>query len=286
MEWERAKTYILLFFVLLNLVLGGLLLMERRRYTLGPEREQAIIEIMSRNDITMDTRLQRRFQPMRVMFVGGFNYDEQELIEIFFDSAMINRSVTSRGYVFSYGYGELVIDHGFISYDNPMGHGGQESWLPSLNRDVARSLSNAFINAHWSDFELDDIVKGLDWVRLSYRQVYRGYMIHTNFIEVTVTVRGIERVDMQFGEVLGMSSERHPIAAPDAVLLTFVQQVRPRARVNPMTIIRMDIVYLQEEGSPYPPEGGYLLEPFYRVFIYGHEGDPFLINAITNEIIN
>jgi len=285
MEWERAKTYILLFFVLLNLFLGGLLLMERRRYSITPEREQAIVTIMYRNNITMDTRIQRRFTPMRIMYVSGFYYNEQDLREIFFGDARVVRMSTQRGYVLSYEQGRLEIDHGFISYDNPMGHGGEDAWLTNLSQNVAESLADNFVQAHWTDFILDDIVEGPDWFNLTFRQVYRGYMIHTNFIEILVTERGIIRVEMQFGQVLGMGSERHMIAAPDEVLLTFVQRVRLHAMVSPVSVIHMDLVYLQEEGSP-DPEGRYLLEPFYRVFIYGNEGNPFLINAVTNEIIN
>ena len=285
MEWERAKTYILLFFVLLNLILGGLLLAENRRYTLTPEREQEIVAIMYRNNITMDARLLRRFPPMRAMYVGGFYYNRDQLVEIFFGETDVARVFGPRGYIITSDNGQLVLDHGWISYDNPSGHGSREDWMQSLNQTQAQRLTDAFVSDHWSDFELDDIVVGYDWLRLSYRQVYRGYMIHTNFIEVTVTVRGIVRVEMQFGQVIETQRERQPIAAPDEVLLTFVQRIRDHVQDTPMVVTHMDLVFFQEEGSS-NPEGRYRLEPFYRIFIDGDEGDPFLINAFTNKIIN
>ena len=284
MEWERAKTYILLFFVLLNIILGSLLVVERRRYSITSGREQAIIEIMHRNNITMEAQVMRRFPPMRLMYIGGFDYDVEELIGIFFGDATVGRAYTQHRSVFTHGQGELTIAHGFISYDNPSGHGGRAQWMPDLNQAEAERLSNAFVQAHWADFRLEDVFVGPDWVHFSYRQVYRGYVIHSNFIEVLVTERGIVQVEMQFGRVLEVDRERQPITAPDEALLTFVQWIRPRV-MAPITVIRMDLVYFQDEGSP-DPDGRYRLEPFYRVFIGGGERDPLLINAFTNEIIN
>jgi len=285
MEWERAKTYILLFFVLLNIVLGSLLLVERRRYTITPGREQAIVAIMNRNNISKDDRVMRRFPPMRVMYVGGFCYDKDELAGIFFGDATVERTQTLHGYMFTHGPGELVISHGFISYDNPSGHGGPADWLPGLDPAQAQRLTDAFVREHWSDFELDDEYIGPGWLRFSYRQIYRGYVIHSNFIEFIVTERGIVQVEMQFAQVLDMYRERQPIAAPDEVLLTFVQRVRAHAVTSPIVVTHMDLVYFQVEGSV-DAEGRYRVEPFYRVFIYGDDRDPFLINAFNNEIIN
>jgi len=286
MEWERAKTYILLFFVLLNLILGAFILAERRHFILTPQREQDIILIMNQNNISMDARLLRRFPPMRVMYIGGFYYDRDQLVEVFFGNADIERVFGPRGYVISSNNGQLVLDHGFVSYDNPNGHGGSNYWISgSLDQVLAQSITDAFVSTHWPDFVLDDIVVGPDWLRFSYREMYRGYMIHTNFIEIIVTNKGIVRVEMQFGEVVEMQRDRMPITAPDEVLLTFVQRVRNHALDSPMIVTHMDLVYFQEEGSP-NPEGQYKVEPFYRIFIDGDEGDPFLINAFTNEIIN
>ena len=288
MEWERAKTYLLLFFVLLNLTLGGLLLYERRRYTVTPEREQAIITIMNRNNIEMDTRFMRRFPPMRGMYVAGFYYDEYQLIDIFFDGAEDVQHVnTLRERIFSYGPAELRIAHGFVSYVNPDGHGGPEGWLSELNHTEAQRLTDAFVQANWRDFRLDDVFVGPDMLRLSYRQVYRGHLIHTNFIEFIVTHNGIVQIEMQFARVQEWADEARPIVAPDIALLTFVRRVQAHAlaQYNPIVIDHMDLVYFQMEGSP-NPYASYQIVPFYRIFIDGEGLDPFLINAFTNEIIN
>ena len=287
MEWEKAKNLILLFFVLLNQALGGLLFLESRRYTVTPEREQVITAIMNQNNISKDTRLIRRFPPMRAINVAGFYYNLDDLISAFFGDATDVRHITTpHGHIISYGPAELIIDHGFISYDNPEGHGGPWSTLPDLDKTSAQRLTDAFVRSNWPSFQLDDVLEGNGWLRLSYREVYRGYIIHSNFIEFIVTEVGIVQVDMQFSRVLEWYGPEQPIAAPDEVLLTFVQRVRGIATVTPIVITHMDLVFFQEEGSTDPYARYHRVEPFYRVFIGGDGSDPFLINAFTNEIIN
>lgn len=287
MEWERAKSYILLFFVLLNIALAALLFVERQRYSLSPERSDAIVAIMEQNNISMDARVMRRFPPMRTMYVGGFYYDHDALKQVFFGDSNVMRLHTTRGYLLTNNddHGELVISHGFVSYDNPYGHGGQERWISPFALTCAQIRADMFISNNWPNFELDTTVNMGEWIRFSYRQVYRGYMIHSNFIEIIVTERGIVQVEMQFGEVLEIVRDRQQIAAPDEVLLTFVQRVRGHALVDPIVVTEMDLVFFQEDGST-SHDASYRAVPFYRIFIEGGDGDPFLINAFSNEVIN
>jgi len=282
MEWEKAKNYLLLFFVLLNLTLGGLLFMESRRYNVTPEREQAITIILGRNNIAMDTRLMRRFAPMRAMSVSGFDYDADELVRIFFGNDLVQRTVNERGYEVNRRPAELLISNGFVSYTNPRGRGE----IAELTDAEAQRLADAFVRANWPDFRLDIIYSGEDWFLLSYRQVYRGHKIHSNFIEFFVTPNGIERVEMQFGRVQGWeSTDQQPIVSPDEALLVFVQRVRAHTQVMPMVIRHMDLVYFLEEGGT-DPDVTHRAVPFYRIFVAGEGSDPFLINAFTNEMIN
>jgi len=282
MEWEKAKNYILLFFVLLNLALGGLLFMESRRYSMTPEREQAIMTILNQNNITMDTALLRRFAPMRAMSIYGFYYDTDELVSIFFGNAAVQRTTNFRGYVVTRRPAVLEISNGFVTYNNPRGRGE----ISELTQAEAQRVADIFIRANWPDFRLDIVYSGDDWLLLSYRQVYRGHKIHSNFIEILVTEEGIVRVEMQYGRVHGWESpDQQPIVSPDEALLTFVQRIRGHAQIAPITITHMDLVYFLEEGSTEP----YVLHravPFYRVFVAGEGSDPFLINAFTNEKIN
>jgi len=284
MEWEKAKSYILLFFVLLNVVLGGLHLNERRRYTVTPEREQAIISIMRQNNIEMEARFMRRFPPMSALYIAGYDYDLNKLTDIFFGTdESLMRATGRHGYVFTASNNRLAIENGFISFDSPQGMDNRPNGF-MFTQTNAQRLTDGFVRAHWPNFRLDDVSDVPGGIRFSYRQIHQGHIIHTNFIEIVVSEAGIIRVDMQYGHVMDWLDQR-PIAAPDEVLLTFVQQIRLFITPNtPLVITHMDLVYFQEEEGSAAPTARYLAVPFYRIFT-SQGGDPFLINAFTSELL-
>jgi hypothetical protein len=294
MEWERAKTYILVFFLLLNAALGILLAMENRRYTMTGEQEALIRTVLAQNNITIYRMDMRDFPPMRPIEITGFYYDEetiQSLVHIFFPPTEdVERVDTGREghHLFLYGDSRLEIANGFIEYRNPHGLpqlGGASLLLQppaEVTRDSARRQANQFINTHFPDYVYDaDFEERGNW-RVIYRQKYNGLLIHSNFIEILVAPVGIQQVEMQFGAVRGPIGSPLMIFSPDEALLAFTQRVRHITQEEPMTITRMDLVYFQEYISD--QEGPYHAEPFYRIFTAGNEAVPFLVNAFTNVV--
>ena len=122
MDWGRAKNYILVFFLLLNIGLGLLLLLENQRYTLSGERIRIIRTVLDQNNISMYTHPMRRFPPMRPIEVTGFYYSEEttdRLLAIFFESPQyVSRTGTGGNYDFMYGGNSLRFSNGFIAYSN------------------------------------------------------------------------------------------------------------------------------------------------------------------------
>lgn len=286
MEWERAKNIILIAFVLLNLGLAGLILMEQRRYTLTPDRISNINAILSDNNINLNTTPMRRFAPMRHLDISGFYYDVPAIVQIFFDGVAVTQLETEEGhYIFETendAHGRLEISNGFIFFDNSRNFG--ENTMGEISHGSAIEIADEFIRQHFPNFVRDIVFNEYGGgVRIIYLQEYRGQMIHSNFIEFLVTSQGIAWVDMQFGRIIGHSAEPRRIFAPDEILLTFMQRMQYMAAENPIFINHIDIVYYQkyasdQHGQVYPAV------PFYRIFI--DENDfPFLINAYTNAAI-
>ncbi|MCL1862500.1 MAG: hypothetical protein FWF78_02920 [Defluviitaleaceae bacterium] len=283
MEWERAKNYILIAFVILNLGLATLLYMEDRRYTLTQERISNIHAILSANKINLYTAPLRRFAPMRHLDISGFYYDIPALLEIFFPyTEVMQVDIADGHYRFeteNNNFGQLSISNGFISFDNT--ENLRENREAEISREEAISVSQEFISLHFPDFVMDsvfDAFGGYGW-HITYRQEYRGRIITSNEI-IFIFSDGLDWIDMSFGRVIGHSAEPRMIFAPDEILLTFMQRMSHVAMENPIFISDIDIVYFQEyqsnyEGSVYPAI------PFYRIFVQDHDM-PFLINAYTN----
>ncbi|MCL2355747.1 MAG: hypothetical protein FWC70_01145 [Defluviitaleaceae bacterium] len=286
MEWERAKNFILTAFILLNLGLAFLLHLENRRFALTGDRVSTINEVLANNNIHLYTSLIRRFPPMPHLDISGHYYDIDLLLEIFFGDADFFRRETETGhYIFETeggAFGRLEILNGFVTFDKRDALG--ENSLAEISRADAIGVSDEFIAEWFPDFVHDHIFDDFGGVRIIYRQEYRGRLIHSNYIDFFVTSRGVEWIEMQFGQIIGHSTGSRMIFAPDEVLLTFMQRVQHRAADTPYFISHIDIVYLQEyvsdeRGSVYPAV------PFYRIFVLDNDLE-FLINAYTNTIIN
>jgi len=294
MEWERAKSYILIFLLLLNAGLGLLLFIENRGYTLTAEQERLIRTILSQNNISMDRPPPQRFPSMSPLDVRGFYYNTDAtdaLVQIFFENSQtVERRREFGGYVFQDGESRLIISNGFIFYENSNGfrQKREAGFYPmsiehyEVTLTHAISLADEFVSNYFPNFRQDRYFV-YEGIRIIYREEYQGMLVHSNFIEFLVTPVGITQIEMQFGEVLGHSGTPTMIFSPDEALLTFVQRVRHLAQESPITIFDMDLVYFQEYVSN--QDSIYNAVPFYRIFTC--LGDrPFLINAFTNVIID
>jgi len=283
MEWERAKNIILIAFVLLNLGLAGLLFLEDSRYTMGQERVRTINTVLSDNNIVLYTHLMRRFPPMRHLNIAGFDYDVSALVQIFFDdpNSAIQEEKPDGHYVFTDGIARLEVLSGFVSFvsfDKEPILGENVYEIPHAQAIIH---SDNFIARNFPDFVRDIVFDeyGGGGVRVIYRQEYRGRLIYSNNIEFLISSRGIEWVDMHFGQVLGYSAETRRIFAPDEILLTFMQRMRGD---NPIFINAIDMVYMKGYWSD-TPGAVYPAVPVYRIFVRDSDF-PIKINAFTNVI--
>jgi len=292
MEWERAKNYIIVFFILLNATLGILLTIENRRYTITSDQERLIRTVLSRNNIIMYRMPMRQFSPMRPIEVTGFYYSQEDieaLVEILFENPQdVEHTYNLGNHRFVYGNISLEITSGFITYKNPYGfRQAVDNTLFSLpNEDVtygsAVRLTDIFVNNYFPDFVQDGRpTEEGGGIRIIYLQEYHGQLILSNSIEFLVTPVGIYQIEMEFGQILGHTGTPLMIFSPDEALFAFAQRVSPTTQETPKTIASMDLVYFNKYFSY--QYGPYHAVPFYRIFTRCQIDQPFLVNAFTNE---
>lgn len=289
MESERIKTYIIVFFVLLNLALGGLLVMENRRNWVTTQEAERILTILANNNITLDALPMRHFPPMRPMYITGFYYQVDALVEMFFPNpTVVRQEERFGGYFFQDHDSSLSISGGFVFFESENGFRSRQLAVQSpelANVNAMQTIDN-FIASYFPTFVQDSsmVLGDGEATRIIYRQEYRGHLIHSNFIEFILTPVGIVQIEMQFGEVVGFTGTPTNIFSVDEALLIFAQRVHHITQVTPKTIVHIDLAYFQEyfseQNTPY--QGA----PFYRIFTYCSGDRPFLINAFTNIIID
>lgn len=306
MQWDRAKNYMLAFFVAINIMLFVLIQQESSNHILTSEQEDAVFAIFAQNNINSHAAIPRRFSPMRVLQIAPFEYDTYRLISIFFppEAEVVNIENTVQRVVYEWENMRLVISNErHVSFSNPSSLPGlSEPYEKNIdmidgenierrpNKAAAIALSNEFVQEHYPDFRLDihSIWETDDsglWI--VYLQEYQGHLIDSNKIDILVTGDGdnvhIETIEMIYRRPIGFAYLPRELRGPHEALLTFVQHVSLTEDDTPTLITHMDIVYVQLRSAgqweTYIP---IFAEPHYRIFVQGVE-QPHLINAFTNQ---
>ncbi|MCL2016446.1 MAG: hypothetical protein FWG68_09405 [Defluviitaleaceae bacterium] len=289
MRWERAKSFIIIFFAATNIILALLIHHEAEAHSLTTERETALNTVLARNNIVLTNQLVNNFAPMRLLQLDNYDYDIDRLLAMFFpEDADIAHATATNFDEFTWQNSQLTISNGYIAF--VAGHG--VIGVPEIA--AAIELTQNFIDTYYPHFILDINSTRLarrGGLRLFYRQEYQGQIIHTNFVEFLVTGYGdnlaeivIEEVDIQYGVPIGFMYLPQNLVGPDEALLTFMQNIRLQ-NTETIFINHMDIAYFQTMSGlreNYLPTNVYAT-PFYRIFVEGYDS-PFLINAHTNQI--
>jgi len=288
MDWNKAKTLTIVFLLLLNAFLGFLIYLERDTYNLDARRVETIIYLLEKNNIVMDpsVTVPRSYRPLPQLSMNAFFYDEQELLEMFFtDLSRVREAVrefdrdtnivTRRVFETIDQQQRLTEQNGFISFDCSSGTNQIEITRETVLEEAHRFLANM---GEVSSFQLDSVFIDAEGARVRFCQIYNGNIIFTNFVEFWITEKGITRIDCTFSRPIGFINPPINLVAADEVLLHFMQFYMDAFDDRPAEILRIDLVYYQNEGSLIDSVKA---EPHYRIVVRGLERH-FLFNAYLN----
>jgi len=280
MDWDKAKTLTIVFLLVLDAVLAALNLQESNRYIMSAQQTNAIIALLDQNGIHLKTAMPKSYRPMRQLSMSGYEYDETELIHMFFaDPENVEPSNQLDKTVYTGGDQTLTLQNGYITFDCPSGTNELV-----LTDDTALAEAKRFLagKTEFSSFVPDFIFMDTDGCRVQFCQKYQNYIIDTNFIEFLITEKGIVQIDCTYCKAMGFTGQPAEICAVDEAMLHFCQYYKDAYQDRPAEILQIDLVYYQKEGGA-KSSGTFTAAPHYRIVVEGFER-PFLINAYLNRI--
>lgn len=281
MEWEKAKKFVIILLVCLNVVLAMLYQNQQKEHTMSASQEKAVFEVLSKNGITMYTDLITEYAPMRRLVCKKVLYTKERLEQIFFEGKK-TVVIPSDGRILYRGDDNILTmqgSKGEMFYDVSV---GKEHLTKEQATDQAEVYMKQLQKAFQS-FVLYGTQEQENGYCVKFYQKYDGQYIFSNYIFVYVSKDGIYRTEFCYHPIESYVGERKDIFYADEALLTFMrkwQEINPKQNA---TIQRMDLGYMaiEQNGSA---DGSSYAVPCYMISVMEYP-QPFLINAYTCQMI-
>ncbi|WP_304507098.1 two-component system regulatory protein YycI [Anaerotignum sp.] len=282
MEWAGAKRFVIVLLLILNIILAGLNIQQKRDNTMTSAQEKAIFEVLSQNGITLYTDLNIDTKPMYRLEAKVPSYSKEDLEAAIFDGEKTKVSVgTKTVYKTENEILTLEGDKGTF-VDKTV-----EKGLINLNKEAAIKLAEHKMQQMepiFGEYELCYSFKEEDGWRIDFCSIYKDEVVFSNHFSFFVSDQGIYQLDFTYCEITGMTQEKKEICMEDEALMTFMQEWNKRDSAEDAAIQKLEIGYdLMEQGQAVMGTGLFL-EPCYRIYLM-EESEPYLVNAYTCQIV-
>jgi len=286
MNWDKAKTMLILFLLGLNVFLVAMHFVYEDDYAVSREDIRVIAAILAQHDITLDTDIvdiPRSFPPVDQLALNPAAYNTSQLVDTFFiDTSNISQTIEFGNPIFSSQEGTLIIMRHIVQF-RPSQHSPNPIFSTTTYNLQAETAFTQFLQMNASlfpGFEFDQTTASPDGesIIVEFRQNYRGYTILSNKLSFTVTPNGVTEVRYIYYPPGGFVGVRQPIISATQALFMF--KLGNAHIGEPITITHIDLVHniaFADDGSE-----RITTVPYYRIF-HSH-GEPMLINAITGDI--
>ncbi|MGN0136043.1 two-component system regulatory protein YycI [Anaerotignum sp.] len=285
MEWGKAKRFVVILLVLLNIVLAGLNHQQKQENTMTASQERAIFEVLSQNGITMYTDLLTEHAPMSRLKVEIPSYNKETLERLFFGSE--KTTVTRKGTQTIYRGQDAV-----LTLEGAYGHWEKETIAmgkEDLTRGEAQRTAEKFMDGtehFFGTYGEPMVIEEAEGLRVNFYGMYKRENVFSNYFSLLVTEGGIREITFNYCPVKGYSGEKQDISYSDEALLTFMREWKKKETKEEATIYRIELGYDQMENSTAAAGMAAIsLEPCYRIYLMD-EAEPYIINAYTCQIVN
>lgn len=282
MEWGKAKRFVIVLLVLLNLALGILNFRQRQENTMTSAQERAIFEVLSQNGITLYTELPTVSAPMARLSAEMPSYNKETLERIFFDSGKTTVTVGTDRAVYRGENATLTLEGARGTWERT----DRKPAKGSLTRSAAQRMAEKFISQteyFFGNYDEPVVSENEDGFEVVFYGTYKREKVFANYFSLLVTEDGISRIAFSYCPVQGYTGEKRDICHTDEALLAFMREWRKGGRKE-AAISRIELGYDDMENGAASLEGTVDLEPCYRIYLMEEEGAA-LVNAYTCQIV-
>lgn len=277
MNWAKAKTYIIILLIALNAILGIFNIFRLQSYSLDSNMVDVSKEVLKKRGFTVECDLPRTYTAMRNIEIKRCSYDYFILKDIFFDE--------SENVLQSLEYGDRLV----YSDDNKKKLTIKEDraiFESSCNpQDIDAITERLVKNVEKQYFVMqknrDEYANGTR--NIVFYQCYNGYLIFNNHLSFEFKDSGEYKTELMYYEPIDFKGSPKDIYTSSEAVYNFSSEAAKLYDISDCAVSDVQIGYFYA-GSLAGRDSGFVLHPYYRIFVKGLS-EPFYINALNNNMI-
>lgn len=282
MEWGKAKNFVIVLLLIINVVLAGLNYKQRQENTMTSAQERAIFEVLSQNGITMYTELPTDAVSMSRLEVELPEYSKETLERLFFGSEKTTVTVKGSQNVYRNSFAVLTMDgaHGVFK------KAGMDTGKGNMTKAEAQKKAQEFIDGtehFFGAYDTPMVTEKKDCFRVDFSGLYKREDIFANYFSILVTQSGIKQIEFEYCPIMDYSGEKRDLAFSDEALLAFMREWKRNGKAEQATIQNIELGYDKMERSTASMDGSIYLDPCYRIYLM-EEDTPYLVDAYTCQV--
>ncbi|NMA87073.1 MAG: hypothetical protein GX968_07095 [Tissierellia bacterium] len=221
MDWSKAKTILILAFIITNILLIYVLMGEKaiEEPTIKEEFIEDVVGLLKEKDISLATDIPKNIPHLNTMIVKYEKFGLEELNRRFFKSTgTVDTNEEDLGKVVSKEESILLLNKKLILYENKE----DKELFKNLNSDKAIKIAESFLKEKefdTSDMKISFIKEEKEVFYIEYSKIHQDIFVERAFTNFQIDKRGVKRFERQWliEEELG-ETEIYISTAPKAIL--------------------------------------------------------------------
>lgn len=287
MNWNKSKNKLILLFLGINILLGWVNYRKASSsYLLKGAQIQDIRQVMSENNMMVETAIPRRFKPLQKLTVFPYQMNSAEREEIVkrifgsLDKVKVSLEPAKEPdkkprRVYTKDYQHITFEGEKVTYHH------DEMGEDVVDISTAKKMAEKWLRqAGYSPgkMHLQVIDEPKDW-QIIYYDKYKDMPVFDSYVKLKITPLGIAHAKIHKVELGKSTGEKQAIYPIDQVFFYLMNLIGNQEK--PVVIQDIMIGYGLEN-----PKGTHLIAekaiPFYQIIL--ENGEIYYINAYNNEI--
>ena len=200
MDWSKAKTILILAFVITNILLIYVLMGEKtiEEPTIKEEFIEDVVGLLREKNISLATDIPKDIPHLNTMIVKYEKFGLEELNRRFFKSGgNIDTNEEDLGKIISGDESILILNKKLILYENKE----DKELFKNLNPDKAIEIAESFLKEkefNTSDMKISFIKEDGGVFYLEYSKIHENILVERAFTNFQIDKRGVKRFERQW----------------------------------------------------------------------------------------